>query len=137
MTGVGMTLGGEAAGFPDDGTVGDVVAAGAVGGGDDGLELAADGDDEGRAPGGALVAGLAPFLGAGGFVEADDEGAGFVVPGDDEHVAGEGGRGAFAERAAGGHVAEVLFPDEGAVEGVAVEAAGAEGGPEMATVGDG
>jgi len=78
-----------------------------------------------------LIAGRLPHGFAGEHVEGGDERIAFLVAGDNDFVATEGGRGAFAEAHEHFHFAEVLAPELLAVHVVAIEAAGAEEGPEI------
>ena len=85
-----------------------------------------------------LVAGGAPDLLAGGLVEHDHERIALVVEHEDQLVAGEHGGHALAERHPHAQLhAEVLLPDERALEVVAVHAARPEEGVDVLAVGHG
>ena len=93
--------------------------------------------DERRGPVGLLVARDAPDLLAGLLVEHDHERVAFVIEHEDELVAGEHGRHAFAEGHPHAHLhAEVLLPDQRALEVVAVHPARSEERVDVLAVGD-
>ena len=94
-------------------------------------------DDERRGPGGLFVASDFPALLAGAFVEGVKERVAFMIPANDERVAMEHGRTAFAVRVERLHPAEVLLPFQLALEIEAIKAARTEEGVKPLAVGDG
>src|SRR5207244_7414112 len=105
---------------------------------DDDLLTAGIGDHDRTAPVGGSVALRAPELAAGALVESDEERiAVLLIEHEQELLAFERGPGAFAEFAEHAQLAEILLPDELAVERVTVDAAGAEERDYMLAIGDG
>ena len=126
----------EAGGAPALLAGGEVVAHDAVRSRDHHLRRALARDHERGRPGGGLVTVLAPALLAGRRVERDDEVGALVVPGDDERLAVDRGRGSFAEAIARLHLPELLLPEELALEVERVEPPRAEVGVEPLAVGE-
>ena len=94
------------------------------------------GDDERRRPIGAVAAGGAPQLAAGGGVEHGQDAVAFVIEQQDQPPVVEHRPDAFAEGHEHSHLqAEVLLPDGPAGHVVGVDAARAEGRVDTLTVG--
>src|SRR6185369_5488906 len=93
----GNDVGRQAFTLPDLPSGRQVVATGTIRAADNDLSFAAMFNNERRGPAGRLVARGAPEFVASSLVEGDDEVFLFVVPGNDDGVAIERGRCAFAK----------------------------------------
>ena len=114
----------------------EIVAADLVGAVDDDLFATAVTDDQRSAPTRGFVARLPPQLAAIPLVEGHDEVVTLMVPEHDHRVAIKGRRTALPEAIAGAHVAEVLFPEQLALEVVPVETKRTERDDEVLAVSD-
>ena len=114
----------------------EVVAAHLLHAAGDDLRAAAVLDDERSRPRIDLVACRAPAFLACALVEPDDERPALVIPDDNEHVAVERRRAAFAELHPHRLVAEILLPDRRALHVEGVDAARLEGRDDVRAVGD-
>src|SRR5439155_17150986 len=115
----------------------EIVAAHLRGCRDDDLFTAGVGNHDRTAPVGGAIALRAPELAAGALLESHEERiAVLLIEHEQELVAFERGPGAFAEFAEHAQLAEILLPDELAVERVAVDAARAEERDQVLAVGD-
>lgn len=93
-------------------------------------------DDQRSAPTRGFIARLPPQLAAIPLVEGHNEVVTLMVPEHDYRVAIQGRRTALAEAVAGAHIAQVLFPEQLALEVVPVETKRPERDDEMLAVGD-
>src|SRR5205814_8070135 len=114
-----------------------IIAAHAFRRADNYLRLAFVFDYQGRGPGGLFIASNLPECFAGLFVEGVKEGVTLLIPANDESVAVEYRRTAFAMGVEGMHSAKIFLPYHSAFQIKAIEAPRTEEGVEPFTVRDG
>ena len=128
---------GEAGTFPKLRAGGRIIAAHALGRADDDLRLAFVLDHERRGPGGLFIARNFPELLSGAFVKGVEVRVSFVIPANNEPVAVEHGRTAFAVGVERVHPAKVLRPFQIARQIEAIETARTEEDVNVLAVGHG
>ena len=124
----------EAGTFPKLCPSSQIIAPHAFGGADNHLGLALVFDYEGSGPGGLFIASNFPERFAGVFVKGVNEGVTLLIPANDERVAVEHGRTAFAMGVERIHSAKIFLPYQLAFQIQAIEATGTEEGVEPFTI---